>query len=84
MATGVNREAVERLDTKLKENADSLNVSDIGDVCGQPFWELLVMLLLDASDAARAIQIATQRIRSGHAFDDLEFEPEEEDDLDDE
>lgn len=78
---GVNREAVERLNTKLEENADSLNLSDVGDICGQPFWELIVMLLLDAQDAARAIQLATARIRGNAEFNG--FEEEDDEDLDD-
>lgn len=78
---GVNREAVERLNAKLEENADSMNLSDIGDVVGQPFWELIVMLLLDAQDAARAIQLATARIRGNAEFNDADFEDDE--DLDD-
>lgn len=75
MPNGVNREAVEALDAKLKAGED-ITYSDIGDVIGNPFWELIIMGFLDSQDAARAIQLAVARIRTAD-------EEEEDDDLDD-
>jgi hypothetical protein len=54
------------------EKGAELNLKHVGDVFGSDFWELIVMLLLDAQDAARAIQGAINRLRDDAEVDDLE------------
>lgn len=58
-----NKAAFDRVSKELADGSQ-LTFRMIGDVFGQPFWELIVMSFLDANDAARAIQIATLRLRS--------------------
>lgn len=45
------------------EDGEQLTLSHIGRVFGQPFWELLIMCMLDSNDAARAIQMSMLRMR---------------------
>ena len=42
-----------------------LRFDHIGDVFGPDFWMMLVESLLDAQDAARAIQGAVNRLKAG-------------------
>lgn len=58
-----SREAFEKLYKELETGERGLTLSDVGRVFGQPFWELLVMCMLDANDAARAIQMSMLRMR---------------------
>jgi hypothetical protein len=67
----VDREALELVVEDLEKGAE-LNLKHVGDVFGSDFWELIVMLLLDAQDAARAIQGAINRLRDDAEVDDLE------------
>ena len=67
----VDREALELVIEDLEKGAE-LNLKHVGDVFGSDFWELIVMLLLDAQDAARAIQGAINRLRDDAEVDDLE------------
>ena len=60
----VNVEACKRI-KKDMETGKPLTFSMVGEVFGQPFWELLVMSLLDAQDAARAIAGAIARLKGG-------------------
>lgn len=73
----VDREALELVIEDLEKGSE-LTLKHIGDVFGGEFWELIVMLLLDAQDAARAIQGAIQRLRGEDAeYDDLEDDDDE-------
>ena len=45
------------------EGGEQLTLSHIGRVFGSPFWELLIMCLLDSNDAARAIQMSMLRMK---------------------
>lgn len=56
-----DRDAFERVATLLDEGAD-LTFEMVGDVYGKEFWMALVMTLMDAGDAARAIQGAVARL----------------------
>lgn len=67
----IDREALELVNEDLERGAE-LNLKHVGDVFGSDFWELIVMLLLDAQDAARAIQGAINRLRDDAEVDDLE------------
>lgn len=60
-----DREAFEEVAARLDKGED-LTFEMIGEVFGQEFWMALVMSLMDASDAARAIQNAMARL-SGKA-----------------
>ncbi len=42
-----------------------LTLEMVGNVFGQDFWILIVYCLLDAQEAARAIQGAINRLRAG-------------------
>lgn len=46
------------------KGGQGLTFSHIGRVFGQDFWELLVMCMMDANDAARAIQMSMLRMRA--------------------
>lgn len=47
------------------EADDRLTFDQIGRIFGQPFWELIVLALMDAQDASRAIMNAINRLRKG-------------------
>ena len=47
-----------------------LTLEMVGRVYGPDFWMLLVYALMDSNDAARAIQGAIQRLRSGEPAPD--------------
>lgn len=47
---------------KLLAKGEQLTFPMIGDIFGQDFWVILVYTLMDANDAARAIQGAILRI----------------------
>ena len=57
-----NREAFERVCQDLQEG-NELTLTHVGEVFGTPFWVMVVSCLMDAGDAARAIQGAIQRLR---------------------
>lgn len=59
-----NREAFEKVAQQLEEG-EELNLEMVGDVFGKDFYILIVMLLLDAQDAARAIHGAISRLKAG-------------------
>ena len=44
------------------EAGSALTFADVGDVFGPAFWVMLVYSLLDAQDAARAIEGAIRRL----------------------
>jgi len=67
----VDREAFEAVATDL-EKGQELTLKHVGDVFGGEFWELIVMLLLDAQDAARAIQGAISRLRTEQDLDEID------------
>ena len=58
------------------EGGAPLTLSHVGAVFGTPFWEMLVMCLMDSNDAARAIQGAIARI-SGEVSNKLPQEAQE-------
>jgi len=60
----VNREELEKVATEL-DAGGMLTLEHIGRVFGQDFWMLIVYSLMDASDAARAIQGALLRLSGG-------------------
>lgn len=62
--TQPNVEAFNDVCTAL-DAGQELTLEMLGDVFGQPFWIILVYSLLDANDAARAIQGAISRLRKG-------------------
>lgn len=74
----IDRDALELVVEDLEKGAD-LTFQHIGSVFGASFWMLLVEALLDAHDAARAIQNAINRLRSGEVVED-----EDESEFDDE
>lgn len=76
MAT-INHDALAQVEAELADG-DELTVHHIGQVFGSDAYELIIELLLDANDAARAIQMAINRLRMG---DDADSDDE---DLDDE
>jgi hypothetical protein len=47
------------------EEGEELDLEMIGDVFGPAFWMILVGTLLDANDAARAIQNSINRLKAG-------------------
>lgn len=71
----IDREALELVHEDLERGAE-LTLQHVGNVFGQEFWELIVMLLLDAQDAARAIQGAINRLRDDAEVDDFEDDDE--------
>lgn len=72
----IDREALELVNEDLERGAE-LTLQHIGSVFGQEFWELIVMLLLDAQDAARAIQGAINRLRDDAEIDEFDEDDEE-------
>lgn len=68
MAT-VNKKEFKRVVKELEGDDTTpgreLTFADIGAVFGADFWEMLVIALMDAQDAARAIQGAIGRLRAG-------------------
>ncbi len=58
----INREAFEAV-AKEAENGAELTFEMLGRVFGSDFWEMLVIALMDAQDAARAIQGAIGKLR---------------------
>lgn len=75
----VDREAFEKVAQELEDLPDDmLTFRHVGSVFGAPFWELIILALLDSQDAARAIQLASQRLRGQKEFDDIEFEDDDE------
>lgn len=60
----VNREAFERVVEAL-ENGDQLTLDAIGLVFGAPFYQLLVICLMDAQEAALAISGSIKRLSQG-------------------
>lgn len=65
----VDRKALDLVEEDL-EKGNELTFAHIGTVFGQEFWELLVMALMDAQDAARRIQGAISRLR-GESKDEV-------------
>lgn len=59
---GLNLTEAKKVKGKLDKGSE-LTFAMVGDVFGQPFWELLVTSLMDSQDAARAIQGAIARLR---------------------
>lgn len=57
----VNREAFAEIADRL-EGGEDLTFEMIGDVFGKTFWIQLVYTLLDATNAARAIDGAIRRL----------------------
>lgn len=47
------------------ESGKELTLEMVGDVFGQPFWIAIVYTMLEAQDAARAIQGAINRLSAG-------------------
>ncbi len=47
------------------EEGEELDLEMVGDVFGSAFWIILVGTLLDANDAARAIQGSINRLKAG-------------------
>lgn len=60
----VNKKAFKEVCTTL-EAGQPLTLEQVGSVFGQDFWVLLVYALMDSQLAARAIQGAINRLRSG-------------------
>jgi len=60
----IDRQALDMVEADL-EAGNELTFSHVGAVFGTRFWILLVASLMDASDAARAIQGAINRLRKG-------------------
>ena len=58
-----DKKAFKDVCTKLE--TDLLTLEMVGDVFGKSFWMLLVGALMDANDAARAIQGAIFRLKGG-------------------
>lgn len=59
----VNREELELVSKDL-EAGNELTYEHIGRVFGSDAWKLLVYMLLDANDAARAVQGAIYRLKA--------------------
>lgn len=74
----IDREALELVAKELDEGAE-LNLKHVGDVFGSDFWELIVMLLLDSQDAARAIAGAINRLRTADDDDAIGYDDEDDD-----
>lgn len=75
--TKVDRDALELVVVDLEKGAD-LTFQHVGSVFGPEFYMLLVEALMDSQDAARAIQNAINRLRSGEVVeDDLEDDDDE-------
>jgi len=60
----VNAKGLKGTKAKLKAG-EELTLEMVGDVFGQEFWILIVEVLLDSQDAARAIQLAVAKVRAG-------------------
>jgi hypothetical protein len=74
----IDREALELVEADL-ESGTELNVHHIGQVFGADAYELIIMLLMDANDAARAIQGAVMRLRSAEDDDAISFDDDDDD-----
>lgn len=66
-----NRAAFNRVYKEL-DNGAAFNLNMVGDVFGKPFYELIILCFLDATDAARAIQGSINRLRMGEQADDTD------------
>jgi hypothetical protein len=62
----VNREAFENV-VKALEKGDQLTLDAIGLVFGVPFYQLLVICLMDAQEAALAIAGSIKRLSEGRS-----------------
>ena len=58
-----NKKAFKEVSARV-DAGEQLTFEMIGDVFGKEFWMLIVLSLMDANDAARAIQGAINRLRS--------------------
>jgi len=63
----VNKKAFKLVCEQLAEGPGhkDLTLDMVGSVFGQDFWIIMVMCLMDAQDASRAIQGAINRLRQG-------------------
>ena len=61
-----DKKAFKQVCTEVSAAVDgrALTLTDIGNVFGPAFWEMLVYCFLDANDAARAVAGAINRLRS--------------------
>ena len=57
----VNRAAFENIATRL-EDGEQLTFEAIGDIFGKTFWIMLLYTVMDAAQAARAIDGAIRRL----------------------
>lgn len=64
--SSVNREAFEQVVADL-ESGQELTFAHLGAIFGDPFWYMIVECLMDAADAARAIQGAIARLSGQRA-----------------
>lgn len=60
----VNREAVDKVAADL-EGGEQLTLAHVGAVFGDEFYFIVIEMLLDSQDAARAIQSAMNRLKTG-------------------
>lgn len=60
----VNREAFEQVSKDL-EGGEALTFAHIGAIFGDEFYFMVIECLMDAQDAARAIQGAIARLATG-------------------
>lgn len=65
----VNKAAFTRVCKELDEGK-ALTFGMVGDVFGSAFWEMLVIGLMDAQDAAIAIQGAIRRLSGREVSED--------------
>lgn len=72
MATTVPNDDAYAIVKAALANGSPLDYAMIGDIFGQEFWIMLVYTFLDANDAARAIQGAINRLKSGVPDNELE------------
>lgn len=68
-----NRKAFNKVFKGLEEGKQ-LTFDQIGEVFGQEFWIMLTIALMDSQEAARAIQGAISRLRTGEAVPEDQVE----------
>ena len=59
----MDRAAFKRIYERHANEDDVLSWEDVGDVFGKEVWMMLVYTMMDANDAARAIQGAIGRLK---------------------
>ena len=66
----IDRKAFKRIYDRHLIPVDCLSFTDIGDVFGAEFYEMMLYALMDAGEAARVIQGCVNRLKAGEKVDE--------------